>query len=246
MKKRNAVWMVIVLLLASGLILAQEDDGGTLALEVVMVGADDGLSLQGDYYPLLAETEPEEAYPAVLLLHMLGRDRTTWQPLIRPLHEAGFVTLAVDMRGHGATGGERDWEKAEDDIQTWLDWLKSQPNVGAVFIVGASVGGNLALIGCANDPECGTVVALSPGLDFRGVMPETAVVEGLLDRAALLVAAHGDTYSADSVRQMATNSRGEIGLRIYRDGAHGTNMFTADYQDRVITLIVNWLVEHLP
>lgn len=250
MKKQQFVWMSVFVLLVSSLIVAQvvaQDSGETaLTPEVVTVEAVDGLSLQGDYYPLPATAETEQEQPAVLLLHMLGRDRGTWQPLIEPLQEAGFVVLAVDMRGHGATGGERDWENAENDIQIWLDWLKAQPDAGEVVIVGGSIGGNMALIGCANDPECVTAIALSPGLDYRGVMPESAVVDQLMDRAVLLVAAHDDNYSADSVRQMASAAQGEIGMRIYQDNAHGTNMFSTDYGDRVMILIVNWLTEHLP
>ena len=214
--------------------------------ETVTVAATDGLTLQGSYWSLPAESAPPQGYPAVLLLHMLGQDRDSWRPLVQPLLDAGFIVLAVDLRGHGETGGDRNWVAAQTDTQTWLDWLKTQPNVDSVSLVGGSIGANLALLGCTNDADCVTAVALAPGLDYQDLKPESAVVEGMAERSVLLVAAHGDEYSANSVRQMANKTRGEIGVRLFRGDAHGTDMFGQDYGARVITLVIDWLLEHRP
>ncbi len=212
--------------------------------ERARVAAADGLELIGDYFS--APTDAESV-PAVLLLHMLGSERSAWEPLIPPLVEAGYHVLAVDMRGHGETGGSSDWPAAETDVQTWLDWLRGRPGVNGdgVSVVGASIGSNLALLACAHDTGCVTVIALSPGLDYRGVQPLSALTEGLVERSALLVASHGDTYSADSIKELAANASGEVGLRLYAGRAHGTQLFRDD-GERLIQTIIAWLDEYTP
>ncbi len=241
MLKRGIVCMFLFALLAAGGFTAAQDLPDPVD---VTVSASDGLELAAKFYPTTAVNAP-----AVLLLHMLGSSRVAWLPLIVPLREAGYAVLAVDMRGHGQTGGTQDWVLAEADVQVWLDWLKAQEGINpdALAIVGASIGSNLALIGCANDPTCVTAIALSPGLDYRGVMPEAAVVSGLADRSALLVASHDDLESSDAVKQMAMNATdGEIGLRLYPGFAHGTELLLGNTTDSVLALVIGWLDEHLP
>jgi hypothetical protein len=43
---------------------------------------------------------------------------------------------------------------------------------------------------------------------------------------------------------MATSATGEIGMRLYRGAAHGTNMFNDPFASNVTEVIVNWLDEH--
>ncbi|MBL8153448.1 MAG: alpha/beta fold hydrolase [Anaerolineae bacterium] len=216
------------------------------APQAVQVEASDGLALVGDYF---VSPSDAEARPAVLLMHMYGSERGSWSPVIPALLEAGYDVLAVDLRGHGDTGGAEDWELAVGDVQVWLDWLRAQPGVRAeaVSTMGASVGSNLALVGCANDAQCVTAIALSPGLDFYGVKPETSVSERLRDRSALLLATQADTESAEAVRQMVMTAQGEIGARIWTGATHGTTMFTSPrMRNRLIPIIVGWLDEHQP
>ena len=109
-------------------------------------------------------------------------------------------------------------------------------------VLGASIGSNVALISCAETEACRGAIALSPGLDYRGVQPADALVEGLADRSALLVAAHGDGYSADSVRQLFLDAAGDVTARLYPGRAHGTRLFASDF-DSVSHLIMAWLQE---
>jgi len=209
--------------------------------ETVTISASDDLELVGDFY---TPAEVEDDAPAVLLLHMLRSRRSAYEPLIPYLLDAGYSVLNVDMRGHGETGGGQDWELAEEDVQRWLNWLRQQEGVAddQIAIIGASVGSNLALVGCANDEACVTAIALSPGLDYRGIEPESAVTEGLADRSALLIASHQDTFSADSVIVMFGDSTGNIAARLYDGRAHGTALFDNEL-DSISNTIVSWLDE---
>ena len=180
-----------------------------------------------------------------MLLHMLNSNRSAYEPLIPDLHDAGYAILNIDMRGHGDSGGSREWEPAINDIALgWTTWLAEHEHIGerGLAIIGGSIGANVALISCAEFDDCRGAIALSPGLDYRGVQPEAALVEGLADRTALLVAAHADAYSAQSIRQMFLNATGDVTARLYHGRAHGTRLFDSDYES-VSGLILHWLGE---
>jgi pimeloyl-ACP methyl ester carboxylesterase len=232
--QRFLIFLLFSLLATS--VSAQRDTSA----EVVTTEAADGLVLVGEFYA------SDDSATAILLLHMLNSRRSAWSPLIPALTDAGYNVLAVDMRGHGDTGGAQDWAAAERDIEAWLDWLADQPSAEGeqIAIVGASIGSNLALIGCAYDARCVTAIALSPGLDYRGVMPEAALAEGLADRSALLVASHDDSYSADSVKALTEIAEGALGVHLYTGRLHGTDIFTTE-ADSLTSLVMNWLSLHL-
>lgn len=208
----------------------------------IEIQATDGVTLVGDLY----NAELSVQTPAVLLLHMVGGSRADWQPLIPALTNAGYRVLAVDLRGHGESRGTRDWEAAVEDTQTWLGWMHSQPAIlpDGVAVVGASIGANLALVGCAADAACQTAVALSPGLNYFDVAPADAITGGFGDRAALLVASRTDRPSGGDTQTLAARGRGEVGVLLYPGGVHGTGLLLS--QPDTIPSIVNWLDMHLP
>ncbi len=201
----------------------------------------DDISLVADIYPV---PEYISAPPVIIALHMLNSKRAAYEPIIPDLHSAGFAVLNVDMRGHGDSGGSQVWDAAIADIGDWISWLGAEDMIGegGLAIMGASIGANVAIISCATNAVCGGAIALSPGLDYRGVKPETALVTGLADRSALLVAAQQDSSSATAVRQMFLNAQGDVTARLYRGRAHGTRLFDSDYES-VSRLVLHWLLE---
>lgn len=234
--------LILLLVLSIGApVAAQNDaeDSPRVQPQVVRVAASDGLTLVGDYYALGGEGQP-----AVLLLHQLYTTRASWSPLINPLLDAGYSVLAVDLRGYGASGGRISWTRAVTDVQTWLDWLRAQPGIraDAVAVIGSSMGSNLALVGCANDSQCMTAVAISPGLNYYGIRPADSLGEG---HSALLVYSRRDGYSGRSVPQMAEIASGDVQVQAYDGNVHGMDLFTTQ-GDTLIPLIVDWLNSHKP
>ncbi len=241
---QRMVFICLFLLMVIGQVTAQ-DATATLQSTIVKVTASDGQELVGDFIPAPGEGDK----PAVLLMHMYQSARQAWKEFIPELTNAGYSVLNVDLRGHGATGGKTNWPLAVTDVQIWLDWLRAQPNIRAnsVSIIGASVGSNLALIGCANDKDCVTAIALSPGSDYFGLRPKDFITDGLKDRSALLVASQKDGESATGVKQFAVTATGEIGIQLYSGSLHGTNILNSKvYKKRLTTMIINWLNDHTP
>lgn len=239
-------WVIVVFtLLATISVSAAQTALDTPSGTDVEIEAADGAILRGTlYFPV---DMPGESAPAVLLMHQNNGRRADWLPLIAALNEAGYAALAVDLRGFGETGGTRDFAKAQQDTQDWLFYLQNAQDVDAArtAAIGASVGGNLALVGCSVNEACVTAVALSPGLNFFNVQPEPELVDGgLSEKSALLIVSQRDSESASGVKQMATNATGAIAMRVYTGGLHGTNLFTTE-SDSLLPLIVHWLDEML-
>ncbi|MBN1963311.1 MAG: alpha/beta fold hydrolase [Anaerolineae bacterium] len=207
----------------------------------VEITADDGAILVGNYYAPSAPAE--DGAPAVLLMHQMSSRKEAWIDFAALLLDAGFAVLAVDLRGHGETGGRALWDQAELDVQSWLDWLREQDGIDPerLNIAGASIGANLALRGMANDGHVVTAIALSPGLDYVGVTTEDAITAINL-RPVFLVASQLDRESAQAVRVLAGLTVGDTMARIYMLGAHGTGIFMLE--DDLMPLMVHWFVTH--
>jgi pimeloyl-ACP methyl ester carboxylesterase len=156
-------------------VVATEPGTGTPGpAQPVRIKAEDGLPISGLFYP---STLRGQASPAALLLHQINGTKAQWQPLIPALLAEGYSVLAVDLRGFGETGGQINWKRAEADVATLLVWLRDQSGVDGdeIAIIGASIGANLALRGCASDTGCRVAVALSPGLDYFGLTTGDAI-----------------------------------------------------------------------
>lgn len=233
---------VLVTLLALALPAAAQDE--LPAPEPVTITAPaDELPLVGYFYPA---PESESPAPAVLLMHMMNGRKTDWEPLVPLLHEAGLAVLAIDLRGHGETGGRRDWSLARDDLRAWIDWLRARDDLdpGAISLGGASVGAMLALAGTAADADVVAAFALSPLITLDSLQMEQAI-NAIGARPVLLVAGHLDPQSADAVRQLTPLAEGDLLTRLYPTHTHGTRMFREPRASDLPSLIVDWLVfEH--
>jgi pimeloyl-ACP methyl ester carboxylesterase len=211
--------------------------------EVDIPGAS-GLTLRGTYYGPSAAPAP-----AVLLLHMYGGTKQDWQGLALRLQASGLGCLAIDLRGHGQTGGQEDWQQAREDVRLAYAWLVSRQEVRAdrSAVVGASIGANLALWLGAQEPGVAAIVLLSPGFEYFRIG-----IEGLIEdygaRPIFLAASEDDTYSADTVRQLAQAATGPVEVALYPSAGHGTDMLVGapDLADRLEAFLTQHLASSGP
>jgi len=201
----------------------------------VTIKAADGLALKGTWH----ESE-KSGERAVLLMHAMFSNRSSWAPLLPALLDAGFRVLAVDLRGYGETGGTLEFQAEMADAKAWLAWVRQQTGVTAdrVGVLGASLGGNVGIQVCAADAQCGAVVALSPSGSFS---------EPMLDfsgRGLMVFAAANDGNSARAVRAMAGAAQGDFALRLVEGGAHGVPALFDGDRNRIAE-VRDWLDLHL-
>lgn len=208
--------------------------------EEVTVEAADGLILQGTFYP----GSGSGPWPSVMLLHMNGGRRIDWEPFAGQLAEAGYAALTVDMRGHGDTGGQKDWEMAADDIQRFWSYMAGREDVDETrtAVAGASIGANMSLVTGANEPAIQTVIMLSPGLDYFGVTTDDRIVE-YGQRPLLIVASEEDRESAVSSEQLHELAPEQSELIMYQGAGHGTNMFLREPE--LATEMIAWFDQHV-
>ncbi len=218
--------------------------------QAVSFQARDGHRIFADYYAPKSQT-PAPPAPMVILLHMYRSDRTAWEPLIGPLHEAGFATLAIDLRGHGESATtastkrvqERDpaiFREMQEDVRAAYDWLARQPNVDrARFgLVGASVGCSIAIQYAGYDRSVDAVVCLSPGLNYLGLNSEQDMRQ-VTGRRLLLVATAHEREAPERLAAIGSGAEARIEPGRY----HGTRMF--GQVSAAIPATVSFLRQHV-
>lgn len=106
---------------------------------------------------------PSDANGAgIILIHQGGSNRGEWEFMHDKLLEDGYVILSYDIRGMGASPKNNEMGKAVDniynaadqaplDLKAAIKYLEDMSSVenDRIGILGASVGGNLAVVGAA-------------------------------------------------------------------------------------------------
>ena len=173
---------------------------------------------------------------------MLNSNKNAWQDFALQTQQNGYAALAIYLRRHGQSDGDRNFAALDEDVNAALNWLNKQGDVDRqrMGIIGASIEENLALRGGAIHSKIKSFVLLSSGLDYRGITTAEAL-EQYQQRPSLFIASEGDSYSVQSVERLAKIAGGSGTTKIYPGSAHGTSIFQA--QPNLTTILLNWL-EH--
>ncbi len=201
----------------------------------------DGVKIVGNWF------SAGDSTPAVLLIHMRPATKESWDDFAAKLNLAGFSALAIDLRGHGESveqnGQQIDYknlpvENHADcrlDIDSALEWLKNQ-SAGDIFVIGGSIGANLAIDAMARHAEIKKGIALSPGLEYLGVTTDSEIKK--VKNNLLLIASKDDKYSYDSIKKLhEINPKTDV--KLYDDAGHANNMFIK--YPELMDEIINWL-----
>ena len=196
----------------------------------------DGTLLAGLLY------EPvQRPSPGILLVHMLGRSKDDWALTAERMQEAGVTVLAIDLRGHGNSAGSAGaLPPMIGDVGAAIDWLSTRPTVrpGAIAVVGASLGANLAAIAAAGKGSVRGLALLSPSLDYRGLRLDAATMKKLGAKPIWLAASTEDPYALRTIKELIEGSSArEQHLSSVR--GHGSMLLTADPD--LARALMDWL-----
>lgn len=121
--------------------------------------------------------ETTEPVPTVILLHGFP-DEGDPLGLGKKLSEAGINVLTFNISGTYGSGGESNWDNTQKDIKAAFKFINQPENIikynidtGNLYLAGYSYGGGMALTYAANNPEVGSVIAVS-GNDHGAFMRE--------------------------------------------------------------------------
>lgn len=217
-------------------------------MQKVRFKTEDGIEIVGNYFP----AEKNDA-PAVIFLHMMPETKESWNEFAKKINQNGFQCLAIDLRGHGESQGGPAGSKNfsdEEHIATINDVVgaveffvdKGIP-IEKISLAGASIGANLAIVFQSENLKIKASVALSPGLNYRGVETEHAI-KNLKEGQAIFLVAGGasDEYSTETVIKLfdqikCTNKE----KMIFDDSGHGTEILNSN--SGLEEEIINWLKE---
>jgi pimeloyl-ACP methyl ester carboxylesterase len=166
-------------------------DPATVGLfyDSVTIASSDGKRIEGwlvqplDARRVLVEKESalKAKYPAVVLVHDYAASKQQMLPLMAPLREAGFVVLAISLRGCGTSdaAAQTFGLRERDDVRAAVRLLENQTFVdkARIAVVGSGTGANAALLAAADDQAIRAVVLDAPITDadtaiHRYVVPE--------------------------------------------------------------------------
>lgn len=176
----------------------------------------------------------------VVLLHADGRSSKDWDAVRTKLAANGFHVVAVDLRGHGESGGPLDDETYPlmiADAAAAATWLRKR-GATTVALVGAELGANLALNAAAADPSVDNVVMLSPRLSVKGVRVSKALAS-YGDRPVLFVAGADDDPGVRAAEALGERAAGDSQVEIVAQGGTGTVLFHKSPQLQGV--VISWL-----
>ncbi len=226
---------------------AQTDPADVSTSDVSFVTAD-AITISGQLRQPAAR--PGTKLPTVILVHQGFRTRAEWNPFLAAFSDAGYATLAYDIRGHGASGGSfssADFDNpntSPKDLEAAVSFVASLPAADAerTGIVGSSVGGNLACV-ASQKRWAKTAVNISgktsavrnlaavSNLDLESMFHISSSGDGGGQRAIWANELYSFTSGARQVEVVAGSS------------AHGVGVINAD--PSLLVRIIAWLDDTL-
>lgn len=225
--------------------------GKAASIENIMLKTSDGIELSANFRP--AAEGSNTKVPAFICIPMLSRTKSDYDSFSELLSEVGIASLAIDLRGHGEStmGGkirfrsfnEKQWNECMKDVNAAIGWLKNRPEIDQRYVglIGASIGANFALK-AGNRDDIRLVIALSPGLDYRGVkIEEDAVKIGA--KAVYIICTDGDATAKEAADKLSQIMNPATEVRIIEnDKLHGTEMFRIPFFQEGL---IRWITDKI-
>ena len=193
----------------------------------------DGVELFGHLFKAEGELKG-----SILFLHEPFRSQRDWSYLAEKMSRRGYTSLIFDLRGHGQSlmKGDEELDREifmeEDfwsmtlDVSAAVAVLRDHAKTDVLHLMGADLGGSLALLHANSDPGVTTVALISPGLGYDDV--NIVGQAGKLNRPLLLVYSVEDSYSRKSAEVLAKEARGPSHTEVYYGVGHGTKMMSRE------------------
>lgn len=183
-------------------------------------------------------------YPALILIHQGGSDRSEWDSFLPKLLKENYAVLAYDVRGHGQSGKVDDIyalfddpDLAPKDLAAAIQYLKSVAEVDSnrIGVVGASIGANLA---CVASSRMGIKTAVAISGKTQAVY-NLAGSKKLNLKSVFYIASAGDQngkraqWAGELFRMTADPKQIEI---VQNSHAHGVSIFkdSPDLQEKIL------------
>jgi pimeloyl-ACP methyl ester carboxylesterase len=164
-----------------------DPQSANIYFEPISLQADDGVRLDAWFVPAL---DPQQIVaqgdqalqghrPAVVLVHGFGQSRQQVLPLIKPLHERGYVVLALELRGAGSSipVGQTFGLNEAQDVMAGVQLLSHRAAVdpNKIAVVGIGAGASAALLTAERQGKLAALVLDAPPETGKEVFDEHVV-----------------------------------------------------------------------
>ena len=193
-------------------------------------------------------TNTQKSAPIILFAHQFGADHTIWSDLAKKFNQKGYVTLNVDLRGHGKSilqNGQKNsvitdvgldhirealkqsnkkvvFKNIPSDLMLWLEHLSEDDTIDMdrLYLFGSSLGGG-GIIPLLSEYEAKGLVAISSGR-LAELSEETDMALSMSMTKQLYIAAKNDPLGA-AQRSLDYAKKAILGTAIIISGdGHGT------------------------
>lgn len=140
-------------------------------------GGSGGLDLFYQSWEPASRTKADRSdVPVMVFIHGMAEHSDRYEFPITYFISRGFTVYAMDLRGHGNSGGKRSYAESLDelleDIDRFLDRVKMEQSGRKLFLVGHSFGGQLVLnYGARHPGEIDGIIVSSPNIRLKMRLP---------------------------------------------------------------------------
>lgn len=142
----------------------------------------DNIPLEAWLVPLLdaklviekKEQALRDKQPAIILVHDYGRSRGQMLPLVKPLHEAGYLVLIVGLRSNAPGAASTFGLKESGDVLAALEMLRRRPGIDTrrIAVLGVGTGATAALLAAERDGGFAALVLDHPIVGVEQILED--------------------------------------------------------------------------
>lgn len=175
----------------------------------------------------------------IILAHQYNGDQTGWTDFAMILAAHGYQALTFDFRGFPESGLIVHVPDSVQDLTAAYDFIR--PRVKKIFVIGASMGSDAAILLATQQPVAGLVLLSTP-VEFSGVNVYDADAD--VKPPMLFIEASDDPFVAGQSAVLFKHATAPKSLKIYSGKEHGTEMFHGAHGAEIRNLILQFIADH--
>src|SRR6202140_852537 len=224
-RKRGALALMAILTFAGCFAPNPTRTPQDLGGDRVSFTTSDGVLLRGHLYG--------SGTTGVILAHMFPADQSDWTDFAQVPAAPGYTALTFDFRGFTESEGPSGTEFADRDLLAAYHFLR--PRVSRIFIAGASLGAEAAILVAAREPVAG-IICISTPVSFGGLNVQDAVRK--VRAPILFVTSADDPLVAGQPEILYKLAQAQKSFEVFPGSAHGTAILFGPHGTELQTLML--------